>query len=66
MVNTPGPDKVAELEAAKIRRACIETGVACVTAIDTASALTRALQVFGNPEQASCRRLEEYFASEGV
>lgn len=60
MVNTPSPDKVAELEAARIRRACIETGVACVTNIDTAAALARTLGVFAEPNQASCLRLEEY------
>jgi carbamoyl-phosphate synthase large subunit len=60
MINTPGPDKDAEIDGAKIRRACIETGVACVTAIDTAFALIRALKVFSDPDQASCLRLEEY------
>ena len=49
-------------EAARIRRACIETGIPCVTSIDTAGALMKALEVFSNPEQATCLRLEEYFS----
>jgi len=60
MINTPSNDKDAEIDGAKIRRACIETGVACVTAIDTANALVRALKVYSEPERASCLRLEEY------
>jgi carbamoyl-phosphate synthase large subunit len=61
MVNTPGLTETAESEAARIRRACIETGVACVTSIDTATALVRALQVYSDPARAQCLRLEEYF-----
>ncbi len=62
MVNTPSADKVAEAEAARIRRACIETGVPCVTSIDTAAALLGALDVFESPTQAQCLRLDEYFS----
>ena len=62
MVNTPGLTETAESEAARIRRACIETGVACVTSIDTAAALARALEVYSDPSRAQCLRLEEYFA----
>ncbi len=61
MVNTPSLNETSESEAARIRRACIETGVPCVTSIDTAAALIRALEVFSHPELASCRRLDEYF-----
>jgi carbamoyl-phosphate synthase large subunit len=62
MINTPGLTETSESEAARIRRACIETGVPCVTSIDTAAALIRALDVFSQPDRASCLRLEEYFA----
>ena len=62
MINTPSLNETSESEAARIRRACIETGVPCVTSIDTAAALIRALDVFANPEAAMCVRLEEYFA----
>ena len=61
MINTPSLNESSESEAARIRRACIETGVPCVTSIDTAGALIRALDVYANPEFASCLRLEEYF-----
>jgi len=62
MINTPSNDKVTEKEAALIRRACIETGIPCVTSIDTAGAIMRALDVFADPSKATCLRLEEYFA----
>ena len=62
MINTPSQDKVTELEAARIRRGCIETGIPCVTSIDTAGAIIRALDVFADPSKATCLRLEEYFA----
>jgi carbamoyl-phosphate synthase large subunit len=61
MINTPSLNETSESEAARIRRACIETGVPCVTSIDTAAALIRALDVFAHPEDAKCLRLEEYF-----
>jgi carbamoyl-phosphate synthase large subunit len=60
MINTPGVEKRQEHEAARIRRACIETGVACVTSIDTAVALSRALHIFENPGLASCLPYSEY------
>jgi len=61
MINTPSLNETSESEAARIRRACIETGVPCVTSIDTAAALVHALDVFADPEAATCLRLEEYF-----
>jgi carbamoyl-phosphate synthase large subunit len=61
MINTPSLTETSESEAARIRRACIETGIPCVTSIDTASALIPALDVFSAPERAQCLRLEEYF-----
>lgn len=62
MINTPGPGQVAGSDAARIRRACIETGVACVTSIDTARALARALPMFEDPTLASCRTVTEHVA----
>jgi carbamoyl-phosphate synthase large subunit len=61
MINTPSLTETSESEAARIRRSCIETGVPCVTSIDTAAALIHALDVFADPEKAECLRLEEYF-----
>lgn len=61
MINTASLTETSESEAAKIRRACIETGVPCVTAIDTGSALVRALEIYSDPSQSDCKRLDEYF-----
>jgi carbamoyl-phosphate synthase large subunit len=61
MINTPSLTETSESEAARIRRACIEIGVPCVTSIDTASALIRALDVFAEPTRSKCLRLDEYF-----
>jgi carbamoyl-phosphate synthase large subunit len=63
MINTPSLTETSESEAARIRRACIETGVPCMTTIDTAEALIHALDVFADPTKAQCLRLEEYFAA---
>lgn len=62
MVNTPSPSETSTSEAARIRRGCIETGVACITSIDTALALARAFGHFGSDGAIECLRLEEYFA----
>lgn len=61
LINTPGTDAETEAEASRIRRGCIETGVACITNIDTAEALVKALPFFEDPSGASCLRLDEYF-----
>jgi carbamoyl-phosphate synthase large subunit len=61
MINTASLTETSESEAARIRRACIETGVPCVTAIDTASALVRALEIYSDPMMSQCKRLDEYF-----
>lgn len=62
MINTPSPGQSSNSDAARIRRACIETGVACVTSIDTAQALATSLSVFEDPTLASCRTIGEYVA----
>ena len=61
MINTPSLTETSESEAARIRRACIETGVPCVTSIDTATALVRALEIYDDPSKSTCKRLDEYF-----
>jgi carbamoyl-phosphate synthase large subunit len=43
MINTLSTDKRTEREAAQIRRASVESGVPCLTSLDTARALHRAL-----------------------
>ncbi|MCH7903189.1 MAG: carbamoyl-phosphate synthase large subunit [Armatimonadetes bacterium] len=60
MINTPAHGQKAGSDASRIRRACIETGVACVTSIDTAKALANALKVFEDPSLASCKTVAEY------
>lgn len=62
MVNTPGKGQEMGSDASRIRRACIETGVACVTSVDTAKALASALAIFENQELASCRTITEHVA----
>jgi carbamoyl-phosphate synthase large subunit len=62
MINTPSLTETSESEAARIRRGCTETGVPCVTSIDTASALVRALEIYSDPSQSECKRLDEYFS----
>jgi carbamoyl-phosphate synthase large subunit len=60
MINTPHVGRQASDESARIRRACIESGVPCVTNIDTAGALARAIRLYADPTATECRRLEEY------
>lgn len=60
MINTPGSRLENTVEAQRIRRGCIEAGVACITSIDTALALCEALDLFQNPELASCLPYTEY------
>ncbi len=60
MINTPGEELREEVEAARIRRVCIEMEIACVTSIDTAAALAHALDVFEHPEKATCLPYHEY------
>ncbi|MBL8064762.1 MAG: carbamoyl-phosphate synthase large subunit [Chthonomonadaceae bacterium] len=64
MINTPGPAASATVDAGRIRRACIETGVACVTSIDTAWALAQTLDLFEDPSKTSCLSLSEYLERE--
>lgn len=61
MINTASLTETSESEAARIRRACIETGVACVTSVDTGTALVRAIEIYTDPSKSDCKRLDEYF-----
>lgn len=60
MINTPGIRSAATTDASRIRRACIETGVTCVTSIDTAMALASTLDVFEDPTLSECLSVKEY------
>jgi carbamoyl-phosphate synthase large subunit len=44
LVNTPSPDRRTEQQGLLIRRAAVETGIPCLTALDTAWALLHALE----------------------
>ncbi len=66
MINTPSKGLEASAESARIRRACIESGVPIVTSIDTAGALARAIEIYQTPSKASCLRLEEYFQGSAI
>ncbi|MEO7993416.1 MAG: carbamoyl-phosphate synthase large subunit [bacterium] len=44
LINTPGPDKRVEEEARLIRRASVMRRIPCITSLDTAVALLRALE----------------------
>ncbi|MDM7460829.1 MAG: carbamoyl-phosphate synthase large subunit, partial [bacterium] len=44
LVNTPSPERRAEQQGLLIRRAAVETGIPCLTALDTAWALLHALE----------------------
>lgn len=60
MINTPKPGDQNTQDAVMIRSTCIGTGVACVTSIDTARALARALEAYADPTTTSCMSLTEY------
>lgn len=63
MINTPEIGQTPGSDAARIRRACIEVGVACLTSIDTALAMSAALEVFENPELSECAAITDYLES---
>jgi len=66
MINTPEVGRKSTTEAQQIRRACIESGVVCITSIDTAGALSRALPLFKNPELSNCLPYTEYLRTTRV
>ncbi|MCS7066502.1 MAG: ATP-grasp domain-containing protein, partial [Fimbriimonadales bacterium] len=44
LINTPSPDRKAEQQGLMIRRAAVETGIPCLTSLDTAWALLQAME----------------------
>lgn len=61
LINTPSPDRTAEREAMLIRRSCVETGIPCLTSIDTADAFVIALAAKRDKAQIHCQALDDYF-----
>ena len=45
VINTPGPAERAVLDGFQIRRAAVERGIPCMTSIDTARAVVKAMQL---------------------
>jgi carbamoyl-phosphate synthase large subunit len=43
LLNTLSPEKIVELEGARIRRATVEHNIICLTSLDTAEALLLAM-----------------------
>ncbi len=66
LINTPSEDRVAEEEAMQIRRACVETGIPCITNIDTAKAFVTALGAKESKEAIHCLALNDYFQKQLV
>ncbi len=60
LINTPSPDRDAEAEAMLIRRTCVETGIPCLTSIDTAKALVTALDLRSEGGEVNCLSLDDY------
>lgn len=60
LINTSGADRDAEAEAMQIRRTCVETGIPCLTSIDTAKALATALQLRADGGEVNCLSLDDY------
>lgn len=60
LINTPSADRDAEAEAMLIRRTCVETGIPCLTSIDTAKAHALALELHHNGGEVNCLSLDDY------
>jgi carbamoyl-phosphate synthase large subunit len=60
LINTSSADRDAEAEAMQIRRTCVETGIPCLTNIDTAKALATALQLRADGGEVNCLSLDDY------
>ncbi|MCE9557454.1 MAG: carbamoyl-phosphate synthase large subunit [Armatimonadetes bacterium] len=65
MINTPTVGEQSTKEAKQMRRACIESGVVCITSIDTAEAVAQALHLFARPELSNCMPYTEYLKQRG-
>lgn len=57
LINTPSADRRAELEALQIRRASVESGIPCLTSLDTARALLMAMDA---QEELECLPMTEF------
>jgi len=60
LINTLSTDKRVEREAAQIRRASVETGVPCLTSLDTARALLLSIEARSRGEEPACETIDGY------
>ncbi|MEP6757539.1 MAG: carbamoyl-phosphate synthase large chain, partial [Chthonomonadales bacterium] len=65
LINTLSTDKQTEREGVHIRRASVETGVTCLTSLDTARALLRSIRARKAGEAFACKTTSEYLAGVG-
>lgn len=61
LINTLSRDRTIEREASQIRRASVEMGVPCLTSLDTAAALLRALEARRSGRTLEVATVDEYF-----
>jgi len=61
LINTLSNNKASEQDASKTRRASVESGVPCLTSLDTARALLMALR--SRRESLQCLTIDEYVAA---
>jgi carbamoyl-phosphate synthase large subunit len=66
LINTLSTDKRTEREALQIRRASVETGIPCLTSLDTSRALLLALKARKRGENFACFTVDEYLKGSGT
>ena len=60
LINTASKDKKIEMEAAVIRKASVQRSIPCLTSLDTAKALLRALRSKQKGEKPECLPVDAY------
>lgn len=63
LINTASKDRKIEQEAAVIRKASVQRSIPCLTSLDTAAALLRALRSKKNGEKPECLPVDAYMTS---
>ena len=66
VINTPERERSTERDGLKIRRAAVEHGVPCITALDTAAALLTALSYRSQHKVVGVRSVQEYAVAKRV
>ncbi len=60
LINTLSTNKLVERESVQIRRTSVESGVPCLTSLDTARALLLSIEARRRGEEFACRTVDEY------